>query len=291
MVICPNCQHPVDETATDTCPICKSSIASGKSVKPVQESPEPATVASGANSARATLPTSLNSQGNVRNANLNGDNDDLPAAKNLPPPSLDTQGYVRKMTLSGEYIDVPNPMSNQAVRPGTIPLPSGSMPARRPGPRPFEGEQPKQASKSGRFVAIFLVVLLVLGSIGGYAWWTHRTNPQDQAQKYLNAVKAQDWTTVYNLTDLSAQDLQKYPDASSFSAALKGQPLLGIILKSLSNAQLVAQPPSSNDGHTAVVPMKMSLTFNGQTFNHTVNLNMINRGGFWKIKRTAGMGM
>ncbi len=266
MVICSNCQHPVDETATDTCPICKTALNAKSAAEEPQASavPTPAVL-----NVAAASPVS-----------------------SLPPPAPVTGGFTRKMTLSGEYIDVPNPTNATSPRPGTIPPPSGASPSRSGASARTRSKETPTTKKSSSSVAVIVVVLLLaVGCIGGYVWWTHRTNPQSQAQKYVDALKSQDWNSLYSLTDFSAQDKQKYPDAASFSTAMKAQPILGIILKSLSSANLKAQPPTSNDGSNAVVPVSLSLSLEGHTFNHTINLNLVNKSGFWMVKPTQSMGM
>ncbi len=266
MVICSNCQHPVDETATDTCPICKTSL-NAKAV--AEDAPAAPVMAQPIMTTAATSPVS-----------------------SLPPPAPATGGFTRKMTLSGEYIDVPNPTNPVATRPGTVPPPTGNGASHRGGSaaRPRSKETTASKSSSGT-VALVLVLLLIVGCVGGYVWWIHRTNPQSQAQKYVDALKSQDWNTVYSLTDFSTQDKQKYPDATSFSTAMKSAPFLSVILKSLSSASMTAQPPTSNDGSTAVVPVNLTISLAGHTFNHSINLNMVNKGGFWMVKRAPSMGM
>ncbi len=253
MMPCPHCEHPVDETSTDTCPICKSKLFAVQ--QPSQQTPPPA---------EPLKPVSISS---------------LSGAPAMPAAPASVSGVKRRVTLTGEVIEEPDapaaPVAGQAPRPAYA-RPSYTNVTSTP------KENTGGEKKSSHLAAILVTVcLLAVAGLGGWYYYMHRTNPKDQANKWVAAFKAQDWKTIYNLTELSAQAQQQTPNADAFASKMQQVgPPLAIFTNSM---QMQAQDPTSDDGHTAVVPIKMTISLLGHTQSKNINLNMVNDNGIWKM--------
>jgi hypothetical protein len=194
------------------------------------------------------------------------------------------RGPNTRMTLNGDIIETPS-------TPSAPPMGGNYRPA---APRPSYGASSVRVeprSRSGGSTAAIVVVLLLLlggGGFGGYYWWSHRSNPKDAAQKYFTAFKAQDWKTVYELTEQTDQTKQMYTSSQDF--ADKAGKIMSLFSGLVSGLNFEAQDTKDNDGTTATVPIKISGTAMGQSVNQSVDLKLKNVDGAWKVSGGQSMG-
>jgi len=314
MAICPRCEQPVDETTRTTCPVCFTPLgpqanaeqAPSTSASPLYQSNQQQ---SGAQSRALVMPLNapeigapMPTSGMPLNAPefgapmptsgmpLNAPEIGAPMPTSGIPlntsPLAAPRGAAARMSLNGDIIDTP---SNQTPAPTTIGGAAGGRPSL---PRPSYGVAPRKveaARSPGRTATLVVSLLLILGlsGFGGWYYMMHRTNPKDQAQKAFAALKSQDWKAIYELTEQTDQAKSKYKDSQDFADQIKADlsksPFGNVLGTLMSNMTLEAQEPKDNNGSTATVPVKMSMSLMGQSVTRNIDIKMKNFGGIWKI--------
>jgi hypothetical protein len=300
MINCPHCEQPVDETVRTTCPLCFTPLRPEAAAAQPQPGVAPnltATPTPGAPAGYGAAPQPPQ----MTAAPLYQPAPPPPGApvqlSGMPlnaPGAAPLRGSNTRMTLNGDIIETPQ-------TPSAAPM-GGNYAGRPAATRPSYGAssarvEPK--SRSGAPVAIVVVLLLLLGGggFGGYYWWSHRTNPKDTVTKYLTAIKAQDWKTIYELTDLPDQTKAKFKDAQDFAdktkAQLSASPGASQMLDGLfSSLQFEVQDPKDNDGSAATVPIKVTINLLGRSMTQNEDVKLKNVGGTWKVSGGSnGMGL
>jgi hypothetical protein len=210
--------------------------------------------------------------------------------------------------LTGEVIhdDAAAPPPHYVGGGASMRPPGGAAPQRvgLAQPRPAYGASRTEApAKSGGGTVVAVVLgLLVLGGAGVGGWWflTPHTTPRMVVQQFDTAIAAQDWKTVYTLTDIPADSKSKYPDATAFASDMTTQiekvhsnPMFGPAVDAAFKAYQTAQVGEATiTGDTAVVPitLKMSLPVMGQTIEKSTDQQIPLRkvNGAWKIDGLKG---
>ena len=147
-----------------------------------------------------------------------------------------------------------------------------------------------------------VIGLLVLGGLGAGGWWFLRphTSPKTVVQQFDTAIGAQDWKTVYTLTEMPPEEKKKYPTADAFAAFMTGEldkaranPLAGAAVDAFTKAYQagqVGEPKIEGDTATVPVTMTFSLAVMGvkkeTTSTQQIPLRKIN--GAWKIDGMKG---
>jgi hypothetical protein len=226
-------------------------------------------------------------------------------APNVPAPPAPTPAVHpipmqpgARVSLTGEVIE-PG-MSASAPPPSYVgaPLPNMQAPPRPVGPaapsRSYSVRRAESPEKSGGGAAAALALVLLMALAGGVGgWWFlhHRANPKAQAEKFLTALKAQDWKTVYETSEV---DTTQFPTAQEFAdktkAGLDKMPGAATLLNSLFASLEFKVGDPTIDGDTATVPVTVSGAFMGQSFNQSQKLKMTNVNGVWKVARNQGAG-
>src|SRR5579884_93970 len=148
---------------------------------------------------------------------------------------------------------------------------------------------PTTSSKTTHGVVIGIVIVLLILLIGGASWGLlHRKqqqaiDPREQALRFFAAAKAQDWNTLYDLTEgLSAA----FPSSDAYARKMKEamqEPFFAIFYTGmfLKPQITVGQPVIS--GEEATVPVTRTGEIGGQAFNHVTDLKMKRIEGVWKV--------
>jgi len=307
MVSCSRCGQQVDETVRDTCPLCFTPLQPQANAPQAQPGAAQYVGLAGAPLRQAqplggpsqyqpdAPPGGAPPQPSAMPLNAEQIGAQPAAMPRNAPSAAPLRAPNTRMSLNGDIIDTPQ---NQAQSAPSI----GNSPANRPAaPRPAYGVAPRKQEAPGtaaRATALRVVAVLVVLGLAGFGRWyymMHRTNPKDQATKYLAAIKTQDWATIYDITEQTEQNKAKFKDAQDFAAQTKSaidKSSFGTLLTTaLSSATFEAQDAKENNGSTAVVPIKVSGSALGQTFNQSVDLKMKNFDGIWKISTdNKGMG-
>ncbi len=212
----------------------------------------------------------------------------MPTAPSSMPTAAPRMEANQRMTLSGEIIEAPQPMSN-------APVAGNSQYQARPSagaPRVAE-----KAERSGPSIGAIVMVLAVLGGAGGGWWfWMHRTNPKDQAQKFLECVKTLNAKGMYDTTEVDADKykseedfIQKTTDEQSKVPGMKD-----MVTNMLANIQFKAGEPKYNGMNEASVPVTVSgsfaMPFGGQKpqdIDQKFDLPMKNFNGIWKVSKDS----
>ncbi|MCS6776384.1 MAG: hypothetical protein RMJ43_05795 [Chloroherpetonaceae bacterium] len=286
MVTCPRCEQQVDETVMTTCPLCFTPLPlpGNQPAQPAGQAAQPA--------ADPVVPpsTSVPPAGQTPPATA-------PPAYPSPTPAVNpgapSNRPGRRVALTGEVFD-------DTLQDNTPPrYVGGALPPQRPaGPpqaRPTAArthrpavEEARSGSGGGAIVAIVLVLVLALAGAGGWWYFNLRTNPKDQARKYITALKMLDWKTVYELSYLSEEDRRKYPNAQAAADDVRKQldqnPQLGQLLKTaLSSIEVknVGEPRYASG--EATVPVTLSVSLFGQKQEVMQSLTLKNDRGVWKV--------
>jgi hypothetical protein len=310
MVTCPRCEQPVDETVRNTCPLCFTPLepqANAQQTQPgaaqnvgMPGAPNRQAQPLAAPSLSASAPPLGGASAQPTAMPLNGQPLGAPAQPAAVPLNASSAAPLRnpntRMTLNGDIIEAP---PSQAQAAPTI----GNSPAARPAaPRPAYGVAPRkqEASRSaGSTATLVVVVLLVLclGGFGGYYYMMHRTNPKDQVQKYLSAIKTQDYKTIYEVMEQTEEAKAKYKDAQDFADQTKSMvatsPYGSALVTIESGMTFTIKDAKDNNGSTATVPTTMSISAGGKTYNVDMDLKMKNFNGIWKVStdtKIPGMG-
>jgi hypothetical protein len=151
----------------------------------------------------------------------------------------------------------------------------------------------ESASRGGVLGVLTLIALVALAGFGIRWYLENRTNPKDQAAKFLTAAKTQDWKTLYETMEM---DTAQYPDAQKYAetmtARLNDAPAAAQIKNLLQSVTFTVSEPEIS-GREATVPVQLSVTLFGQPLNQNVPLKMKNFGGIWKVAKdnqtAAGM--
>ncbi|HEV2473599.1 MAG TPA: hypothetical protein VGS41_13075 [Chthonomonadales bacterium] len=206
----------------------------------------------------------------------------------MAPPG---SSNVPRASLSGEIIP---PVARPAAPPGSSygagaarPGAGGVSPASRRSSDRLDLAAPMRSSANPVGVFAFVAVILLLLVGGGGYWFLHRTNPKDQMNRFVTALKAQDWQTMYTLID---DKTGKYKDADDFASQTKSQidsnPLARTVMGMISNADIKVGEPTMNDG-TATVPL--TVTIMGATIP-AANIHLTDHYGLWKIDSGSAAG-
>lgn len=105
--------------------------------------------------------------------------------------------------------------------------------------------------------------------------------PQEQALRFLNALKTQDFGVWYDTAEV---DTQKYPTREAFVAAIKRLQDSKKMQEAFAEVEFTAGTPKI-DGDTAVVPITTSGRVMGQRQQQTSELKMKRIEGVWKVAR------
>ena len=289
MVICSRCEQPVDETTRTTCPLCFTPLPVQGAAPPVQPAPAPPPQ-SYAPQPGGIMPLAPPDAPPPAVASLNAGQAAMPIVRPMPtapmsvPAAAPRMEANQRMTLTGEVIEAPQPMSS------AMPAGNSQYQARSSAGAPRVAEK---AERSGPSVGVIVMVLAALGALGGGWWfWMHRTNPKDQAQKYFDAVKAQDAKAMYQLVEVDLSQVKSEDEyVSKVSDAQTRMPFLKDALAGL---QFKAGEPKYNGMNEASVPVAMSgsisLPFLGpqpQQINQSIDVPMKNFGGIWKVSKDS----
>ena len=300
MVNCPRCQQPVDETARATCPLCFTPLAgagaSGSAPAPNMPGSAPGGVpplnapyGAAPSPTPGVMPLNGPAPLNAPPAPMPGVNP-MPTAPMGMPLSTPTIGANQRMTLSGEVIDAPAPMAQ-------APMGNSQYQAKQAYGAPRREEAPANSGGGAKsaVIAVLLFALLGGGGFGGWYFWTHRTNPKDQAQRFLNGLKTMDTKTMYETVEM---DTDKYKDEQDFvtqsNAQLDKNPAAKQMLTSMFEGLTFKAGDAKYDSATeATVPVKTSgtitMSFFGQSKSQSVDktsqIKMKNFGGVWKVSK------
>lgn len=338
MMLCPHCQTPVDETAVTNCPACFLPLKFSPTATAVDDTPQTPALAAAptalpaaapeapvpptASSVEAAIPPSVPvpvvppvplraSAGADAPSPLDAPQvTPAPAALPAPPPAalpLGGAGGSTVMSLTGEILQKPAqtmPSMGPGARPGSrSPLPGSARPA------PMRASAARSGSGG---VAAVLLTLLVLGGggFGGWYWWTHRSDPRKVVTLYLTAAADEDYATLYEITDLNAQDLAHYPDAKAYEKnakqqkkrilgglkALEGNMFGTYIDKGIEAGKTMLKQAKVGeakvDGDTATVPVTMHFSMAGivdKDVHQDVQLKYVSGG--WKVEKGAAPGL
>ena len=268
MVKCPRCEQLVDETERTTCPLCFTSVVPDpnlttpvNSINPLQA----AQIGQQSQQTQQVQPVSL-------------------SAQDIPPPRPGSTTAGGRVTLMGDIIPDDPAAGGQSF--------TGSNVQELKDPRAALSsqnfEEAETSNKRGTLISGILFFLVVFGGGGYYWWYGHRTNPQDQAKKYFQAVKVLDYKTMYETTSFSDEEKKSVADADAYTVQAKGKfAVLGTEerakegLKGLTIVS-VGEPKTSDKGVTTV-KVKMKLPFGKQSLPLEKDVEMKNEGGLWKV--------
>ena len=302
MVNCPRCQQPVDETARATCPLCFTPLAgagaSGPAPAPVTPGSAPGGVpplnanapyGSAPSAAPGVMPLNGPAPQNAYSAPMPGINP-MPAAPVGMPLSAPTIGANQRMTLSGEVIDAPTPMAQAPM--------GNSQYQAKPAYGAPRREEVSANSGGGAKSAVIVLLLFALlggGGFGGWYFWTHRTNPRDQAQRFFNGLKTLNAKTMYETVE---SDTDKYKDEQDFitqtDAQLDKNPAAKQMLTSMfEGLTFKVGEPKYDSATEATVPVTttgtITMSFFGQSKSQSVDkttqIKMKNFNGIWKVSK------
>lgn len=288
MVICPRCEQQVDETVMTTCPLCFTPLPlpGNQSAQPAEQAPQPA--ASSTTPPLASAPPA----GQAPPANVPSA---YPPSAPAVNPGATPNRPGRRVALTGEVFD-DTLQDNTPPRyvGGTLPpqRPAGPPQARPAAARTHRpaAEEVRSGSGGGAIVAIVLVLVLALAGAGGWWYFNLRTNPKDQARKYITALKMLDWKTVYELSYLSEEDRKRYPNSQAAADDARKQldqnPQLGQLVKTVLSSMEVKNvgEPSYANGE-ATVPVTLNVSLFGRAQEVTQSLTLKNDRGVWKVSR------
>jgi hypothetical protein len=285
MVTCPRCQQPVDETVRTTCPLCFTPIPQPSQAAQPAGGLMPGLSLTGVppeSQSQPAYPTAAYAQ---------------PPALQQPPPPAPPRAPVppgARVSLTGEVMDdnMPPGAPPSYLGGGSAAPLQGGRPgpaARAESPRRGQSDDASPRSGAGKAIGVVLALIIVLGAgAGGWFWWTHRTNPKDQALAVFKAYLGQDYKTAYSLTALSPETAKKYPTADSYSADLERTlgPLLSSssllsAIKSAAATAGVGEPTVSGD--KADVPTSCQMSLLGRTLKFTGTAHMVLDNGIWKL--------
>lgn len=299
MVICSRCEQPVDETTRTTCPLCFTPLpVPGNAAQPTAP-PAPAPQAPGmmpgqnyAPQAGGVPPLAPPNAMPPGAAPLNAAPNAMPAIRPMPtaapmsaPVAAPRMEANQRMTLTGEIIEAPQPMSSAPA------AGNSQYQARTSASAPRQPEKVERARPN--IGLIVLVIALLGGGGGGWYFWMHRTNPKDQAQKFLDAIKIMDTKALYQTTEndsKSEDDFVKEKEASPQYALGKT-----FVTALLSGIQFKAGQPKYNGMNEATVPVTMSGSASlfpgqkGQEISKTIDLPMKNFNGIWKVSKDSSL--
>ncbi|HLK60208.1 MAG TPA: hypothetical protein VKU00_26840 [Chthonomonadaceae bacterium] len=332
MVVCTRCGYRMDNTDLTECPLCRTPLPTANAapqpgqpgeppgpvslpMQPQGVMPQP-TIQQSMPQATAETPYTPQASGipGMPPADTSGIPGVPPAggyAPQSPPSASPLLAPGARRSLTGEIYEAspqqgpPPSYVGGGLPPGQVGMPpprTGGPPQARPSTSPNRHREAATArSGSGGAIAVVLLVLLLLGGggFGGYWYWMHRTNPKDQAQKFVDALKNMDYKAMAELSESSNQTtLSPSEVEQKLKQALSMFPGLLDSMKTM-NYQ-VGEPKI--DGDTASVPVTVSghisLSFLGQSVSQdikeTIPFTLKNEGGIWKITGDAnplGSGM
>jgi hypothetical protein len=179
---------------------------------------------------------------------------DEPTVSTIPPTISSTYGSTPSTASDTEYASpsLPGAFSSgeKAYSPELPPAPSAQRPQRR----------------RGYFIALALIVLLVLITVGTYVY-LNRSTPEKTLTTYYGALIHGDYQTAYDQLSTASQGKLTEPAFVQFWQALGG-------VKAWSTTSLQEQ------GSTATATLTLTLG-NGQT--RPASITLIDENGTWKI--------
>ncbi len=266
MVKCPRCEQLVDEMVRTTCPLCFTPITADPNAP---ASPQVSAAPEADPAVPGVAPMTLNSQA-------------------APPPRPGSQTAGGRVSLMGEIIP-DDPAAPQSF--------TGANVQQMKDPRATLSDQNfEEAETSNRrknLISYLMFFVVVFGGGGYYWWYGHRTNPQDQLKKYIEATKNLDYKRMYELTALTDEQKKSIPDADAFQGQAKSAASVvggeGALKKLLSGMTLVSvSEPKTDDKGATKVEAKLNFSFGGQTFPVNRTVEMKNEGGLWKVVGEPG---
>ena len=296
MVNCPRCAQPVDEMVRNRCPLCFTAIPQ---------------------SIVQTTPDGLRNKGIPMG--LNGLPEPVLFAKELAgfAPAFNPQsalppaqapaapqilGPGARLSLAGDVIDSndpPNAVPNYvAGAPTNVSINSShpdSQERKRRKERTLPGEE-GDIQRTGGMVGTIMSLVVFIGVAGGlWFFWTHRTNPRDQAILIVKAFASKDWRASYDLVSLKETGKKQCPDPealgkqaeklfNAFEANPKTKPIYDNLSQSTDN-MTAGEPVITGDKAEVAtsIPVKTesdSVTIKGKA-------RLINEGGVWKLDMTS----
>ena len=272
MVICPRCQQPVDETVRTTCPLCSTPISAPTNMLNAPETPTaPAYGQSGMASPAGVTP-------------LNGPAPQpaiITAPTSSMPLAAPTLAANQRMTLTGEVIEAPPPMTQSPMGNSQYKAKSSYTAARLE-------QTPSKTDSRPIIMAVVILLMLGVGGFGGWYYWMHRTSPKEQATKFLNAYKAFDFKTLYELSEADPDRFQNEQDFIDKQNALNEK--MPQLKEAIASCTITVGEPKYNSMTEATVPVNVTgsiaTTVFGQTkttdINESMLLKMKNFNGIWK---------
>ncbi len=304
MIKCVRCGEMVDESTRTTCPQCLTPLASTDGAQPphVEQSapaPEPMMLVPG--TVIGNMRVSLT--GELIEINPSSQSPAYAGGSVAPPPqpapkannSAGTAGLGVRKAPSVKGNASAQPLSTSAAVPPPYNAPPAST-APRPTPRPtaapmrpMETAQPKRGSNVG---VIVVVLLLIVGGAGAYMFMQNRSNPKENAEKWMRAMIKHDYTTMYELSAWKGNDIPK--SAADLKTKMQTEldvPGLGKTTPEkaldLINLTLVSVgEPKTAEGKTTV-PMKLKISILGQEQSQDMDLPLKMDSGKWKVESTA----
>lgn len=202
-----------------------------------------------------------------------------------PPPMASATSPAPPPVAHSAAPPPPNMAPQSPVAQSPAPRPAASAPIRPASSAP-------QKSSSGTSVFAILLLIVVLGA-GGYWFMQNRTNPKDNAEKWLRALLTKDYKTVATLTNVGAN--AKTKTAEDWKQAMQKKADLGQ-LGNTSPEELFAQlnvhidkvgePVTSDSGTTVPIMVKASLM--GQEITQENKIPMKKVSGVWKVDLPDG---
>ncbi len=312
MIKCVRCGQMVDETERTTCPHCFTPLASAEG----EGHPDP-TVQVAPIVPMQLIPGTV--IGNKR-VSLTGELIEIDPPTNkpsyaggtpAPPPPVAPPGAP---TSSGTTLGVrktpgvkgksPASLAPMAPLPppSSAPAPSPSLTANAAPPpntaprpasapiRPASASSSKRSSSSG--IIAVLLALVVLGA-GGYWFMQNRTNPKDNAEKWLRALLTKDYKTVFELTNAGPKSQSK--SAADWKKAMQTKADMGVLGQTTpedlfsqlkAHVTKVDEPKTSDSGTN--VPITVTLSVNGQEISRVNQVPMKKVNGVWKVDLPEG---
>lgn len=196
----------------------------------------------------------------------------------FPPPAQpsypQSPAAFGNVNAPGQAPYTPSPSGYPQPQPGYPQTPS-VYPQSQPGyPQPGTfgqpGYPPERKSRTGLWVTLVLILLLLVGTGGTFAYFQLRSTPQKTLAAYCDGWKTNNAQELY---DTLSSDQQAKTSVSKIQRALGLVTLVGGIKDCTVNS--VTENGSTATGNVTIVPNR------GPAGN--VNLSLVNENGTWKI--------
>lgn len=196
-----------------------------------------------------------------------------------PPPSP-----LGRTSLTGEAMPdlqpARPPLTTERAFPP--PRPAGIAPRPLAGRAAGSPENPARSGAAGVVVAIVVALILAVAA-GGWYYWNHRTNPQQQAQKFLDAEKALDFQKMEDLTTADGVATLKAAQQKLGQSAVAKS-----FVDSITAGITLTAGQAEVTGDTATVPVAISGSVFGRSISKAVDLKMVCESGIWKVDAKSG---